>query len=89
VVPEITACQQVHDQVQVLSVLEGVVHVDQKRTVEKSQDLSLVHHGLYTALGQDSGLVHLLHRVYLPILFVLYFPDLAETTFADALVVVE
>ena len=88
-VAEVAARQQVHHQVQVLAVLEGVVHVHQKRTVQESQDLAFVHHGLHAPLRQDSGLVHLLHCVDLPVLLVLNLPDFAETSLADANIVVE
>lgn len=42
-VPEITSSEQVHDQVEVFSVLEGIIHVDQEWTVKEGKDLPFVH----------------------------------------------
>jgi hypothetical protein len=89
VVPQVTSCEQVHDQVQVLTVLESIVHVYQEGTVEEGEDLPLIHDRLNTSLGEDSGLVHFLHGVYFAVLLVLYFPYFTETTFSNAVVVVE
>lgn len=41
-VSQISANKQIHDQVQLLSVLEGVGHVDEERMLELRQEFSLV-----------------------------------------------
>ena len=35
VISEVSSAKQVHDQIQIFSVLEGVVHIDQERTIEE------------------------------------------------------
>jgi hypothetical protein len=56
VVPQITPVQKVHDQVQVLSILEGIVHVDNERIVKLRQDLALIHDRLDATLRYNSCL---------------------------------
>jgi hypothetical protein len=46
VVPKISTREQVHDKVKVLSVLEGVVHIDNEGVVKLRKDLPLIHHTL-------------------------------------------
>ena len=56
-ISHITTFQQVHYQVQALSILESVLHVDnvdEKRVVELSEDLPLIHYRLNTSLGKNS-----------------------------------
>ena len=50
-VAEITACQQVRDEVERLSVLERVVNIDQKRVLQLLQELLFTHdrsHGAFS-----------------------------------------
>ena len=89
VVSEITSVQQVHHQVQTLSVLESIVHVDEKRVVELSQDLALIHDRLDTPLRENSRFAHLLHRVIFLGLFALDSPDFTKASFADAKLISE
>ncbi len=81
--------QQVHDQVEVLAVLEGVVHVHEERIVELGEDLPLVHDGLHGALGDYTGFRHFFHRILMLELFSLYFPNFTEPALADAVEVAE
>ena len=53
------------------------------RVVELTQELLLVHDRVHTALGNHSGLQHLLHSVELLSLLLLYLPDLAKASSAD------
>ena len=48
--------------------------------VQLTEELLLVHDRVDTALGDDTRLRHLLHRVQLLLLAELNFPDLAEAT---------
>ena len=43
VVAKISSREQVHYQIEVLSVLKSILHVDNERVVELSKDLSFVH----------------------------------------------
>ena len=88
-VSQITTVQQVHYQVQALSVLESVVHVDEKRVVKLSEDLPLIHHRLNTSLGKNSRFAHFLHSVVLFGLLTLNSPDFTKATFSYAELVCE
>ena len=92
VVTEVAAGEQVHDEVEVLPVLEGVVHVDEEGVVlQLGQDAPLAHHGLHASLGQDPSLAHLLHGEHLWVLgpLVLDLPNLTEAALSNALLVLE
>ena len=83
-VTEVAARQIVHHEVQVLPVLEGVVHVNDEHILELGEDLALINDGLDTALCDDSGLGHLLHGVVLLRLLALDSPHLTEASLPDA-----
>jgi hypothetical protein len=89
VVPQVAPIQQIHQQVQVLAVLKGIVHVHQKWTAQLRKDLSLVHYRLHTPLRNNSGLRHLFHSVDLLSLFAFNFPNFAEAAFANAVLVLK
>lgn len=89
VVPEVSAREIVHDKVQILPVLERIIHIDDVWVVQLSQDLSLIHHRLETALGQDSCLGHFLHCIILLRLFAFDLPHLAEAALSNAIHVSE
>jgi hypothetical protein len=89
VIAEIAPVKQIHHEVQIFSVLESVVHVNDVGIVELSEDLSLVHHRFETPLREDACLGHLLHRVGLLSLLSFDLPHLAEATFANAVKIVE
>lgn len=42
-VAKISSREQIHNQVQILSILKSIVHVDNKWIVELSQDLPFIH----------------------------------------------
>lgn len=65
VVPEVAPVEQVHDEVEVLAVLEGVVHVHEERVLQRRQQLALVHHAAHGPLRDNSALEHLLHGEHL------------------------
>ena len=83
-VTEITARQIVHDQIEVLSVLERVVHVDDEHILKLREDLPLVDNRFDTALGDDPRLGHLLHGVVLLGFLTLDSPHLTEASLPDA-----
>jgi hypothetical protein len=84
VISEVSTGQQVHHEIQIFSILKSIVHVDYERIVELCKNLPFVHNGFYASLGDNTGLGHLFHRVRLLGLLTLHFPDLAETTFTNA-----
>ena len=55
-VAEIAAAHHVYNEVQVLPVVEGVVHVDEKRVVKLAQELLLVNDGVHAPLGHHARL---------------------------------
>ena len=83
-VTKVATIQEVHDQVEVLPILKGVVHVHDERVVDLSEDLALVHHRFYASLRNNSSFTHLFHGVLLLRLLPLHLPDLAEATLSNA-----
>jgi hypothetical protein len=60
-VSQITSLHQVDHQVNVVSILESVVHIDQERMVELRQKFLLIHNRVDTPLTNDTGFSHLFH----------------------------
>lgn len=89
VITEIATRQHVHHQIQVVPILEGIVHVDNEWVVELCKDLPLVHHRFDAPLSDDACLRHFLHRICLLGLLTLDLPDLPEAALPDAVLVVE
>lgn len=89
VITKVASREHVHHQIQIVSILERVVHVDDERVVELCEDLPLVHHRFDAPLRDDACLGHFLHRIRLLRLLTLDLPDLAEATLPDAVLVVE
>lgn len=91
-VTEVTSGEQVHHQVQIFPILEGIVHIDEKwMMLQLCENSALTHDGLDAPLGQNSRLAHLLHREHVGVLgaLVLHLPYFAEATLAYALLVLE
>ena len=53
-VSEVTSFHEIEDEVELVSVLEGIVHVDDEGGVEVTQEDSFVHNTLDTFFGHDS-----------------------------------
>lgn len=90
VVPQISSFHEIHDDVQVVVVLEGIHHVDDELVPESCQELSFVEDRVDTPLGYDStvrlflhGLRHFFHCIDTPRSSVLHFPHLTETSLPD------
>ena len=81
-VSQVTSSHQVNDKVQVLPIVECIVHVDEERVVELAQELFFIDYRVNTPLGDDSCLKHLLHCKELLCFLLLYFPDLAKASTA-------
>lgn len=82
VVPQVTTCHQIDDQVQVLPVVKSIVHVHEKGVVKLAQELFFIDNRVHTPLGNDPSLQHLLHCEELMCFLLLYFPNLAEASSA-------
>ena len=54
VVSQVTASKVIHDEVEVLMVLEGAFHIDKEGVVELAEYPTLVEHGLNVILLDDS-----------------------------------
>ena len=91
-VAEVASSQQVHHEVKVLSVLEGVVHVHEKRVMlELRENSAFAHDRLDAPLRQNPRFAHFFHCEQLRVLgpLVLDLPNLAEAALANALLVLE
>ena len=89
VVAQITTGEVVHDEVEIVAVLERIVHVHEERVLQLRQDLTLVDDGLDAALGDDASLAHFLHCEELLGFLALHTPHFSEAAFANAIVVDE
>ena len=88
-VAQISADQQIHDEIQILSILKGIGHVDDVGMLELRKQLPLIQHRMDALLADDLGLMHLLHRVDLLRLLELHAPHLPESALADHVNAVE
>ena len=84
VVSEITAKEEVHDEIQIHGVLERIVDIHNELTLNQRQQLEFVHDTRYTFLGNNSRLGHLFHRKLIALIFLrLDAPDLSEASSTD------
>jgi hypothetical protein len=63
VITQIAARQIVHHKVEVLSVLESIVHVDYEDVVQLDQNLAFVDHRAHASFCDNPSLAHLFHSV--------------------------
>lgn len=89
VVPEITTRHQVADEVDVVTILEGVLHIHDERVTELGEELPLSHNGVQGPPAHNPRLLHLLEGEECFGFLVLHFPDFAEAASADAVHEVE
>ena len=89
VIPQITTHEQIHNEVEIFPILEGVGHIDNKRVFESGEELSLVEDGVDAFLAYDLGFVHFLHGVYFLGFFELDAPDFSEAPLAHYELAVE
>jgi len=89
VVAQVSSTEVVHDQVNIVSVLEGVVHIDKEDVVQLRQMLPFAHDTLHRPFSDNPRFTHLFHGKLLLGLLLLDLPDLAEAAFADAMFVRE
>jgi len=87
VVAEIASIQQVHHEIKIFPVLEGVVHVDQEHILDLSQDLPLVHNRFHRPLRYNPSFAHLLHRILLLVLLPLHTPHSPKASLSNTEVV--
>lgn len=89
VVPEVASSQEVHDQVEILPVLEGVIHIDDEDVVELRKNFPFVHDGVDAFLADDSSFAHLFHGIEQLSLLALHLPNLSKAALTYAVVVLE
>jgi hypothetical protein len=80
---EISAWQEVHDEIEVLFVLEGVLKVDNPRVLGLHENFALGFDVGHLVLVDHLGLFHLFHGNYLTSLLVAADAHLAEGATAD------
>ena len=54
VVPQVTALEEIHDEVKVLSVLEGCFHVHDEGVLEVAEEIAFIHDRVDAFFGDDS-----------------------------------
>ncbi len=84
-ITEVSAVYVVHYEINVLSVLKGICHIDEKGVSDSRQKVPFVHDRTNGFFEDDFGFVHLFHGEDLPSFFELYLPYFTETTFADGI----
>ena len=89
VIPEVAPRHEVYDEIQIVPVFKRVVHIDEEWVMQLAEELLLVHDGVHAALGDYSGLRHLLHRKKLLLFSEDDFPNFAETASSNDMLVVE
>lgn len=89
VVAQITTRKVIHYQVEVFTVLECVVHIDDEEVVQLFKNLAFVDHGLNAALGNYASFGHFFHCVVLLLFLSLNSPDLPKSALTNAEVVDE
>lgn len=89
VVAQISTSEEVHQQVKVVSVLEGIIHIHKERIRYLRENLAFVENRFNAALRYYSCFAHLLHRKRLFRLLLSHAPNFAEPTFSDAVGVTE
>ena len=89
VVPQVTSREIVHYQVEIFSILESVIHVDNEGVIELCEYLPFIHNTFETAFREYARLGHFLHGVLLLSLFSLDLPDLSEAALPDAILISE
>jgi len=87
--PEVSPRQQIHDEVEIVAVVEGAAHVGDEGRGQSLEYLALVEHVVHTLLHHDQRLAHLFHSVQLLGLGQLHLPDFAVAALADDLDEVE
>jgi len=92
VIAQIASTHYIYYKIQVVSVFECIMHINQKpkntananlRVLELGQKLFFIHYWIYGALWNDPRLCHLFHSVELSLLSLFNFPNLAESSAAD------
>ena len=85
VVSEISSIQVINQQIQILPILEGANHIDNKLMIKFAQNILFIHYRIHTFLRDNFGLVHHFQSISFPSFFLIDFPDSAETTLPNNL----
>lgn len=88
-VPEISSAHVVHDEVEVVPILEGVEHINEEGVFELAEKLAFVHDGGDGFFGDDETFGHLLHGEGFFFLTRLDLPDFSESSLSNDVVEIE
>ena len=96
-VAQVSSAQKIHHQVQVLSVLESILHVHYKTVsvtnnllvLQLCQNFSFIENRIDAAFVQNAGLGHFLHGEELSVFLALNLPDFSKATLPNRVVVGE
>ena len=88
-VAEVAATLHLHDQVQIVSILKRLHHIDNKWMLELCKNFALVNHGTNAPFGEHARLVHLFHGKLFAIFFACDEPHFAEAAFSNWLLKLE
>lgn len=86
-VPQVSSCLQVHHQVEVLSVLESCLHVDDEGKTYLRKYFPFVEDRVNASFVENSGFGHFLHSEKLLVFFALYLPNLSKSSFSNSVLV--
>ena len=89
VISQVASCQQVHHQVQSFSILESIIHIDNERMLQPTQQFSFIHHRMDTFFTNDFCFEHLFHRIKFFGFLELNTPHFSESSFTDHVQIVE
>ena len=82
-IPQVSSIAIIHDQMQMLPILERINHIHQKRMLQLNQQLPFIHHRVDRSLRHDFHLLHLLHRINDLRGFLHHLPHLAKAALSD------
>jgi hypothetical protein len=88
-VTEISSTEQIHDEIQVLSVLESIVHIHQERTVKLCKDRTFVQDRFHRSFSEYASFTHFLHCECPLKLLIIHLPHLSKASFSHTNVVRE
>ena len=52
---EVSSGEQVHDEVEVISILKGEVHIYEEGVLKLAEEMSFTHNGIHASFGDDPG----------------------------------
>ena len=83
-IPQITSIKVIHNEIEVLSILKTIDHIDKKRMTQFWEMFSLIQYWSNWFFVYDFSFTHQFHSIDLFVSFVLHFPYLTKTTFSNS-----